>query len=115
MWHTVEADATEVLVMSTPTQQPIPLTSDQAQIVTMDPADELLDPQRHKLIMQLFHIIGEPLVNSTAWACLWFADISSIRDLLEGCGLNVATKLAINHSFGSERFNEMIKACKLLD
>ncbi|KAF7616327.1 hypothetical protein AFLA_009824 [Aspergillus flavus NRRL3357] len=69
-----------------PTQQTTSLTSSEARLVNMGPADELLDPERHELIMQLLHTIEEPEIDSTAWACLWFADLSNIRRLLQKCG-----------------------------
>ncbi|KAE8326208.1 hypothetical protein BDV39DRAFT_206102 [Aspergillus sergii] len=94
----------------TPTQQTTSLTSSEAQSVDMGPADELIDPQRHELITQLLYTIGEPRINSTAWACLWFADLSNIRGLLEGCYVSQVSNIAISHSLSSESFNDMMKA-----
>ncbi|KAB8276194.1 hypothetical protein BDV30DRAFT_236028 [Aspergillus minisclerotigenes] len=63
----------------TRTQQTTSLTFSEAQSVTMGPADELIDPQRHELIMELLHLFEEPCIDSVGWACLWFADLSNIR------------------------------------
>ncbi|KAB8202580.1 hypothetical protein BDV34DRAFT_148491 [Aspergillus parasiticus] len=94
----------------TPAQQTTSLTSSEAQSVTMGPADELIDPQRHELIMQLLHTIGEPRINSTAWACLWFADLSTIRLLLQQCGQCQFFCITVSLGLRSESLYKMIKA-----
>lgn len=98
-----------------PTQQTTSLTSSEARLVNMGPADELLDPERHELIMQLLHTIEEPEIDSTAWACLWFADLSNIRRLLQKCGQCQDFCFTVRFGLQSESFNKMIKTCKWLD
>ncbi|KAB8251112.1 hypothetical protein BDV35DRAFT_388501 [Aspergillus flavus] len=92
-----------------PTQQTTSLTSSEARLVNMGPADELLDPERHELIMQLLHTIEEPEIDSTAWACLWFADLSNIRRLLQKCGQCQDFCFTVRFGLQSESFNKMIK------
>ncbi|KAE8159808.1 hypothetical protein BDV40DRAFT_290665 [Aspergillus tamarii] len=76
----------------------------------MGPADELLDPQRHELIMQLLHIIEEPLVTSAAWACLWFADLSNVRKLIKQCEEDRLFCRTTKASLTSMTVVEMLKA-----
>ncbi|RAK98911.1 HNH endonuclease signature motif containing protein [Aspergillus ibericus CBS 121593] len=57
--------------------------SDQVQPATMGPADELLDPQRRDLITRLSRIRGDFRTDSIGWACLWFADLSSIEEIIK--------------------------------
>lgn len=65
------------------TQQPAASTSDQDPSTTIGPADELLDPQRHELITQLLGALKNPKISSITWACLWFADLPMLKEMMD--------------------------------
>ncbi|KAE8378140.1 hypothetical protein BDV26DRAFT_262128 [Aspergillus bertholletiae] len=92
--------------MSTPsTQQPPTCTSDSA-----GPAHALLNQERRDLIARLLQTIGEPLVTSIAWACLWFADLESIKDLIRQCELSETTRRLMVCGLHSQDITDVIKA-----
>lgn len=98
----------------TPTQQPASSTSDHDPSNTTSPADELIDSERHRLIMQLLRAMEEPDIDSVTWACLWFADMPIIRRMIErlqdpeyGTMLRLAMRGDVP--------KEMILACNSLD
>ncbi|GAB1206335.1 hypothetical protein APSETT445_005020 [Aspergillus pseudonomiae] len=76
----------------------------------MGPADELFDPQRRELIVQLLHAIGETKLNSIEWACLWFADIVSIRKMIKQCEQDEISCRMVKFSVKSQYCMDMIKA-----
>lgn len=97
-----------------PTEQPTSLTSEPVQTATMGPADELFDPQRRELIVQLLHAIGETKLNSIEWACLWFADLVTIRKMIKKCEQDEFCRSMVKASLRSQYYTDMIKACKSL-
>ncbi|KAB8261870.1 hypothetical protein BDV32DRAFT_157862 [Aspergillus pseudonomiae] len=76
----------------------------------MGPADELLDPQRRELIVQLLHAIGETKLNSIEWACLWFADLVSIRRMMKQCEQDEFSCSTVGLSLKNISCTDMIKA-----
>ncbi|GAA83564.1 hypothetical protein AKAW_01679 [Aspergillus luchuensis IFO 4308] len=56
------------------------------KIASRGPADELLDPERRKIIAQLSVYIGHQNLPSTGWALLWFADLAILKEHLKNCG-----------------------------
>ncbi|KAE8399494.1 hypothetical protein BDV37DRAFT_287513 [Aspergillus pseudonomiae] len=93
-----------------PTEQPTSLTSEPVRTATMGPADELLDPQRRELIVQLLHAIGETKLNSIEWACLWFADLVSIRRMMKQCEQDEFSCSTVGLSLKNKSCTDMIKA-----
>ncbi|RAK91577.1 hypothetical protein BO79DRAFT_279791 [Aspergillus costaricaensis CBS 115574] len=60
--------------------------STQDKLSSRGPADELLDPERRKIIAQLSVYIGHQTLPSTGWALLWFADLAILKEHLKNCG-----------------------------
>ncbi|OJZ92434.1 hypothetical protein ASPFODRAFT_177278 [Aspergillus luchuensis CBS 106.47] len=60
------------------------------KIASRGPADELLDPERRKIIAQLSVYIGHQILPSTGWALLWFADLAILKEHLKYCGASRA-------------------------
>ncbi|GKZ92483.1 hypothetical protein CBS147343_5179 [Aspergillus niger] len=75
---------------STPTSQST-CPSPNQPLSTMGPADELLDPRRRDLIARLSRYMENPETDSIGWACLWFADLSTMEDLIKACEQNPPT------------------------
>ncbi|PWY66811.1 hypothetical protein BO94DRAFT_479377 [Aspergillus sclerotioniger CBS 115572] len=80
----------------------------------MGPADELLDPRRRDLITRLSTIMEIEVIDSIGWACLWFADLSTLEELVTGFErgpLSVSSIISCSLSNTKERAKS-IKACK---
>ncbi|GLA61713.1 hypothetical protein AtubIFM55763_011054 [Aspergillus tubingensis] len=59
--------------------------SGQDKLASRGPADELLDPERRKIIAELSVYIGHVKLPSTGWALLWFTDLAILRKYLKIC------------------------------
>lgn len=49
----------------------------------MNTTEELDNPERHNLIAQLSETLNLPMVDSGTWACLWFADMQKLHDMVD--------------------------------
>ncbi|PWY85124.1 hypothetical protein BO83DRAFT_394569 [Aspergillus eucalypticola CBS 122712] len=55
------------------------------KIASRGPADELLDPERRRIIAQMSAYIEHVKLPSTGWALLWFTNLAILRKYLKTC------------------------------
>ncbi|KAG2017031.1 hypothetical protein GB937_005935 [Aspergillus fischeri] len=76
------------------------------------PADELCDPERHKIIAQLSDYIGDRKLASTGWALLWFTDLAILRKYLKMCEDEPGQAIVANIFGRSETIKDIIMSWK---
>lgn len=103
------------VVMSTltpTTNKPTTRASTKAKSAFMGPADELLDPERRKIIAQLSDYIGDWKLPSTGWALLWFADLEILRKYLKTCEEQPGPAIVAGIFGRTETIKDIIMSCK---
>ncbi|RAH62128.1 hypothetical protein BO85DRAFT_413106 [Aspergillus piperis CBS 112811] len=74
------------------------------KIASRGPADELLDPERRKIIAQLSVYVGNHSLPSTGWALLWFADLEVLKEYLKNCGASRLGPHSVAHNFTQSKW-----------
>ncbi|PYH36864.1 uncharacterized protein BO87DRAFT_405094 [Aspergillus neoniger CBS 115656] len=82
--------------------------STQAKLASRGPADELLDPERRKIIAQLSVYIGHQNLPSTGWALLWFTDLAILEEYLKNCAVLRMGPQTVAHNFTQSKWIEDI-------
>lgn len=72
-------------------------------------ARELDDPERERLLKELETLSGICTVDSALWACLWFADIEALQQLVDKCKREKHEAIIMLRSFPAA---QTIKFCK---
>lgn len=82
------------------------------KLASRGPADELLDPERRKIIAQLSAYIEHVKLPSTGWALLWFTDLAILRKYLKKCEESEAGPMDVALKFTqSEWLKYIIMSC----
>ncbi|GKZ38094.1 hypothetical protein AbraIFM66950_010041, partial [Aspergillus brasiliensis] len=71
--------------------------SNQARIAIPNPADEFREPRRRGLIAHLLCATKFKELDPITWACLWFADLSALEELVSHCERSSFNNYILRH------------------